>query len=101
MQKHPNRTLWGDLKGVPGHRFSHKGITFFGDTIGRTTKLHPDTVQCTRLDVARILVVINLEEPLPEPILIRGTDHTIQVSYPWLLPRCLICHLEPCGERAW
>ncbi|WZZ16128.1 hypothetical protein YC2023_109217 [Brassica napus] len=36
-----------------------------------TTKLHPDTVRYTQLDVARILVVLNLEEPLPEPISIR------------------------------
>ena len=72
--------LWVDLKGVPGHLFSHKGITFFGDIIGRTAKLHPDTFRCTRLDVARIIVVLNLEKPLPERISIRGTDHTIQVS---------------------
>ncbi|KAL0716000.1 hypothetical protein Bca4012_065322 [Brassica carinata] len=55
-----------DLKGVPGHLFSHVGLTLFGDTIGKTAKLHPNTVRCTRLDVARLLVVMNLENPLPE-----------------------------------
>ena len=36
--------LWVDLKGVPGHLFYHKGLTFFGDTICKTAKLHPNTV---------------------------------------------------------
>lgn len=83
--------LWVDLKGVPGHLFSHDGLTFFGDTIGKTVKLHPNTVRCTRLDVARILVVLNLEKPLPERINIRGTDTMITVSYPWLPHRCSGC----------
>lgn len=96
--------LWVDFKGVPGHLFSHKGLTFFGDTIGRTAKIHPNTVHCTRLDVARILVVLNLEKPLPERISIRGTDHIIHVNYPWLPPRCMTCnqwgHLEKeCGKK--
>ncbi|CAN6813423.1 unnamed protein product, partial [Brassica oleracea var. botrytis] len=71
--------LWVDLKGVPGHLFYHK-------------------------DVAHILVVLHLENPLPERISIKGTDHTIQVSYPWLPPRCLICHQwghaeKECGKK--
>lgn len=36
--------LWVDLGGVPGNLFSQKGLTFFGDTIGRTAKIHPNTV---------------------------------------------------------
>lgn len=84
--------LWVDMKGVHGHLFSQVGLTFFGDTIGKTAKLHPKTVRCTRLDVARLLVVMNLENPLPESILIKGTSTTIQLSYPWLPPRCSLCH---------
>lgn len=62
--------LWVDLKGVPGHLFSQNGLTFFGDTIGRTAKIHPNTIRCTRLDVARILVVLNYlsVSPLEVPI---------------------------------
>lgn len=60
---HPDLTsvpLWVDLFGVPDHLFSHNGLTFFGDTIGRTVKLHPNTERCVRLDVASKLVVMNL-----------------------------------------
>ncbi|KAF3557014.1 hypothetical protein F2Q69_00013174 [Brassica cretica] len=83
--------LWVDLKGVSGHLFSQDGLTFFGDTIGKTVKLHPNTVRCTRLDVARLLVVLNLEKPLPDKINIRGTDTMISVSYPWLPQRFSGC----------
>lgn len=83
--------LWVDLRGVPDHLFSQNGLTFFGDTIGRTVKLHPNTERCVRLDVARLLVVMNLEEPLPLSISVRGTGETLSVSYPWLPPRCLGC----------
>ncbi|KAG2323139.1 hypothetical protein Bca52824_016352 [Brassica carinata] len=83
--------LWIDLKGVPDHLFSQNGLTFFGDTIGRTVKLHPSTERCVRLDVARLLVVMNLEEPLPECISVRGSGERIAVSYPWLPPRCHGC----------
>ena len=75
----------GRSSGVPDHLFSHNGLTFFGDTIGRTVKLHPDTELCVRLDVARLLVVMNLEEPLPSSIKVRGSGETISVSYPWYL----------------
>lgn len=54
-------------------------------------KLHPNTERCVRLDVARLLVVMNLEEPLPASIKVRGSGETISVSYPWLPPRCLGC----------
>ncbi|KAG2269263.1 hypothetical protein Bca4012_071566 [Brassica carinata] len=85
--------LWVDLQGVPDHLFSDTGLAFFGDTIGRTVKLHPNTERCVRLDVARLLVVMNLEEPIPSTINVRGSGETITVSYPWLPPRCLGCQL--------
>lgn len=91
---HPDLTavpLWVDLTGVPDHQFSQNGLTFFGDTIGRTVKLHPNTERCVRLDVARLLVVMNLEKPLPTTNTVRVSGETLSVSYPWLPPRCLGC----------
>lgn len=91
---HPDLTavpLWIDLRGVPDHLFSNNGLTFFGDTIGTTVKLHPNTECCVRLDVALLLVVMNLEEPLPESIQVRGSGEILTISYPWLPPRCLGC----------
>ena len=53
-----------DLRGVPDHLFSHNDFTFFGDFIGKTFKLHPNTECCVRLEVACLLFVLNLENSL-------------------------------------
>lgn len=91
--------IWVDLQKVPDHLFSHKGLMFLGNTIGSAQKLHPNTERCVRLDVARILVVVNLDKPLPDSICLNSNPATIiNVSYPWLPPRCVSCqswgHLE-------
>lgn len=84
--------LWVDLKNVPDNLFSDKGLRFLGDRIGSMQRLHPKTERCVRLDVARLLIVVNLEQPLPNKINLIGLDTVIQVSYPWLPSRCSVCN---------
>ncbi|KAL0716343.1 hypothetical protein Bca4012_065665 [Brassica carinata] len=84
--------IWVDFKDVPDHLFTEIGLKCLGNIIGSFQKLHPNTQRCIRLDVARVLVVVNLEEPLPTIISLNSEEETlIQVSYPWLLPRCNTC----------
>lgn len=86
--------LWVDLSNVPGYLYSKKGLIFLSRTAGRFVKLHPNTEKCIRLDVARVLVEVDLEKPLPHQISFRGRDDqmvTVQVSYPWLPPACARC----------
>ncbi|CAE5980360.1 unnamed protein product [Arabidopsis arenosa] len=67
--------LWVDLKDVPAHLYSHEE-------------------RCIRLDMARILVEVNLQKPLVELICFpdtNGEDVRVSVSYLWLPPRCNIC----------
>jgi len=52
--------LWVDLKEVPAHLYSHEGLSFLSSTTGKFVKLHPNTERCLKLDVARILVEVNL-----------------------------------------
>lgn len=80
--------LWVDLRQVPDSLFSEKGLRFLGDQIGSTQRLHPKTERCVRLDVARLLVVVNLEKPLANRINLVGMENRIEVSYPWLPSRC-------------
>ncbi|KAL0650175.1 hypothetical protein Bca4012_092866 [Brassica carinata] len=70
-----------DLKGVPDHLFSHNDLTFFGDFIGKTFKLHPSTECGVRLEVACLLVVVNRKIP-PSEYLFRRSGVVIHVSYP-------------------
>lgn len=86
--------LWVDLMGVPGHLYSQRGLRFLADIIGNFVRLHPSTERCTRLDMARVLVEVNLEKALTEKICIedkQGSEATVTVTYPWLPPRCNVC----------
>lgn len=86
--------LWVDFRGVPGFLFSQKGLRFVADITGEFVRLHPNTERCTRLDMARILVEVNLEKVLTETICVEdseGSEFTVSVSYPWLPPRCNQC----------
>ncbi|VVB10953.1 unnamed protein product [Arabis nemorensis] len=77
---------------VPDCLYSEKGLMFLGDIIRESKKLHPSTERCIRLDVARILVVVNLEKPLPSKIDLSDEQETlISVSYLCLPSRCQTC----------
>lgn len=86
--------LWVDLSNVPGYLYSKEGLKFVARTSGKFVKLHPHTERCVRMDVARMLVEVDLTKPLPNTISFQDRDgHTVLVSinYPWLRPRCLSC----------
>ncbi|CAN7042795.1 unnamed protein product [Brassica rapa subsp. trilocularis] len=86
--------LWVDLKNVPGYLYSKKGLSFLACTTGKFVKLHPNTEKCIRLDVARMLVEVDFQKPLPQKICFverDGIEVTVEVSYPWLPPCCGNC----------
>lgn len=86
--------LWVDLVNVPGYLYSLEGLRFLSRTAGNFVKLHPNTEKCVRMDVARVLVEVNLMKPLPQKISFKDKDQcsvTVEVFYPWLPPRCMSC----------
>lgn len=99
--------LWVDFRGVPGFLFSQKGLRFLADISGDFVRLHPNTERCTRLDMARILVEVNLEKELTEKICVEdkeGNEFFVSVSYPWLPLRCNKClgwghKADECSKR--
>ncbi|KAL0707478.1 hypothetical protein Bca4012_073904 [Brassica carinata] len=60
--------LWVDLKGVPNNLYSHKGLRCLSKAVGKFVRLHPSTEKCVRLDVARVLVEVDLQQPMVERI---------------------------------
>lgn len=87
--------IWVDLKSVPCYLCTHKGPKFLGNIIGNAINLHPSTERCLRLDVAQILGEVNHTKPLPDQINIEQTPDLafpIKVAYPWLPPKCVVCH---------
>lgn len=86
--------LWVDLANVPGYLYSKKGLSFLSRTAGKFIKIHPHTERCIRLDVARVLVELDLTKPLPSKISFKdqkGIDTLVSITYPWLPPRCSVC----------
>lgn len=86
--------LWVDLLNVPGYLYSKEGLKFLARTSGKFIKLHPNTERCIRMDVARVLVEVDLTKPLPNKISFQsreGLPVLVPISYPWLPPRCLTC----------
>ena len=86
--------LWVDFVNLPGYLYSKKGICFLSRTTGKFVKLHPNTEKCIRLDVARALVEVDLQKPLPRKICFKDRDGSrveVAVNYPWLPPRCDLC----------
>ena len=86
--------LWVDLLNVPGYLYSKKGLSFLARTSGKFIKLHPNTERCIRMDVARVLVEVDLTKPLPNKISFKnreGVPALVSISYPWLPPRCPAC----------
>ena len=86
--------MWIDLKQVPSHLFSAKGLKCLARGVGKFVKLHPSTERCVRLDVARILTEVDLNKPLVERIEFQdanGENVFVSISYPWLPPRCNVC----------
>ncbi|KAH0854770.1 hypothetical protein HID58_044832, partial [Brassica napus] len=86
--------IWIDLKGVPSMLFSHKALKCLSRAARKFVKLHPSTERCTRIDVARVLVEVNVQAPLVEKIICLdkdGLEMMIDMSYPWLPPQCNVC----------
>ena len=86
--------LWIDLRSVPNNVYSHKGLRCLSREAGRYVKLHSNTEKCIRLDVARVLVEVDLNKPLVEKISFRDKDSTLQaveVKFPWLLSCFTVC----------
>ncbi|KAF2544753.1 hypothetical protein F2Q70_00020396 [Brassica cretica] len=90
--------LWNnfimELMNVPGYLYSNKGLRFLSPSSGMFIKFEPNTERCIRLNVARVLVEVDLTKPLPNKISFlgrTGEDVVFTISYPWLPPHCLSC----------
>ena len=70
--------LWIDLRSVPNNVYSHKGLRCLSRETGRYVKLHSNTEKCIILDIARVLVEIDLNKPLVEKVSFRDKDSTLQ-----------------------
>ncbi|XP_010468565.1 PREDICTED: uncharacterized protein LOC104748652 [Camelina sativa] len=85
--------LWVHLKKVPLHLFSWEGLSFIASAVGSPVRLHPETVACSNIDVAKVFVNADLSKVPPKSISYsnNGKSFSVDFHYPWLPPRCSSC----------
>lgn len=85
--------MWVHIKNVPLNMISWQGLSFVTSPIGSLVRLHPETAQCLKLDVAKIFVKVDLTKDLPTKMnfKIDGKDVLIEYTYPKLPTKCSNC----------
>ncbi|KAK4384296.1 hypothetical protein Sango_3075200 [Sesamum angolense] len=98
-QKHTQIPVWIRLKHLSMEYWTDEGLSTVASSIG--TPLYTDgiTKDCSRLDFARVCVMLNFNSKLPKhlvvisPVLRNGKEDPkrIDVEYEWLPQRCKNC----------
>ncbi|KAL0278013.1 UNVERIFIED_CONTAM: hypothetical protein Sradi_7305100 [Sesamum radiatum] len=90
--------VWIKLRHLPVELWTTDGLSIVASGIGRP--LYPDAITraCTRLDFARVCVMLNVNSKLPKHIVIMmPNEHggesacKVDVEYEWLPPKCTNC----------
>lgn len=92
--------MWVHLEKVPLHMFSWEGLSFITSPVGCPVKLHAETIACTNLDEAKVLVKVDVTKSLPREITFTkdGKTFTVKYYYPWLSAKCSYCGKWGHGE---
>lgn len=92
--------MWVHIKNVPQKMFSWKGLSYLTSPVGSPVRLHPETAQCIKIDVAKIFVKVDLTKDLPKKMnfTIQGEEVLVEYSYPRLPTKCPNC--EKWGHSA-
>ncbi|KAL0453885.1 UNVERIFIED_CONTAM: LINE-1 retrotransposable element O protein [Sesamum latifolium] len=96
--KHTQVPVWVKLRHLPVELWNTTGLSTVASGIRRP--LYPDaiTCACTRLDFARVCVMLDISSTLPKHIVIMvpkedGSESAckVDVEYEWLPPKCTTC----------
>lgn len=83
-----------ELRGVPYLLFNKESLGRIATAVGKPVALAPETARKENFEVAKILVRVNLLKELPTRVVSgfsNGREIEIEVSYPWLPPKCSVC----------
>lgn len=85
--------MWVHLRKVPLHMYSWEGISFMSSTVGFPDRLHPETIACTNMEVAKVFVNVDISKQLRKEIDFTkdGKEFTVEFHYPWLPAKCNLC----------
>ncbi|XP_011101716.1 uncharacterized protein LOC105179778 [Sesamum indicum] len=90
--------VWIKLRHLPMEFWTTYGLSTVASGVGKP--LYPDAITraCTRLDFARVCVMVDVSQNLPNHVIIMTPDEDggetpckVYVKYEWLPPKCLDC----------
>ena len=96
--KHTQAPVWIKLRHLPMEFWTTDGLSTVASGVGKP--LYPDVITraCTRLDFARVCVMVDVSQNLPNHVIIMTPDEDggetpckVDVDYEWLPPKCLDC----------
>ncbi|KAL0295534.1 UNVERIFIED_CONTAM: hypothetical protein Scaly_3100900 [Sesamum calycinum] len=96
--KHTQVPVWIRIRHLPVEFWTNEGLSTVASGIGRP--LYQDTITraCTRLDFARVCVMLDISSTLPKHLIIMmpkedGTEVPckVEVEYEWVPPKCKNC----------
>ncbi|KAL2240806.1 UNVERIFIED_CONTAM: hypothetical protein Sindi_0721800 [Sesamum indicum] len=96
--KHTQVPVWIKLRHLPVELWTEEGISIVASGVGKTLYSDAITRVCTRLDFARVCVMLDVNSIIPKHIIIMTPDEEggevpckIDVEYEWLPTRCTSC----------
>ncbi|KAL0313306.1 UNVERIFIED_CONTAM: hypothetical protein Sradi_5729900 [Sesamum radiatum] len=96
--QHTQVPVWIKLRHLPVELWATEGLSTVASGIGKP--LYPDAITgaCTRMDFARLCVMLDISLKLPKHIVIMvpredGSKSAckVDVEYEWLPPKCNTC----------
>ncbi|KAL2226595.1 UNVERIFIED_CONTAM: hypothetical protein Sindi_2018200 [Sesamum indicum] len=96
--KHTQAPVWIKLRHLPMEFWTTDGLSTVASGVGKP--LYPDAITraCTRLDFARVCVMVDVSQNLPNHVIIMTPDEDggetpckVDVEYEWLPKKCLDC----------
>ncbi|KAL0298099.1 UNVERIFIED_CONTAM: hypothetical protein Scaly_3072900 [Sesamum calycinum] len=96
--KHTQVPVWIRLRHLPVEFWTDEGLSTVASGVGRP--LYQDTITrtCTRLDFARVCVMLDISSTLPKHLIIMMPKEDgnevpckVEVEYEWVPPKCKTC----------
>ncbi|KAL2226580.1 UNVERIFIED_CONTAM: hypothetical protein Sindi_2016700 [Sesamum indicum] len=96
--KHTQAPVWIKLRHLPMEFWTTDGLSTVASGVGKP--LYPDAITraCMRLDFARVCVMVDVSQNLPNHVIIMTPDEDggetpckVDVEYEWLPKKCLDC----------
>ncbi|KAL0381931.1 UNVERIFIED_CONTAM: hypothetical protein Slati_4609300 [Sesamum latifolium] len=96
--QHTQVPVWIKLRHLPVELWTDEGLSTVASGIGKPLYTDAITRACTRLDFARVCIMLDISSKLPKHLVIMvphedGSESAckVDVEYEWLPPKCTTC----------